>query len=51
MMGEPAIIEVWQIGTVRSALVNREQAPRQGFLGAPEAWIEIDPRFAEGLEG
>jgi tRNA-Thr(GGU) m(6)t(6)A37 methyltransferase TsaA len=40
-----------QIGTVRSSLVRREDAPRQGFAGAPEAWLEIDPRFAEGLAG
>ena len=42
-------IEIEPIGTVRSSLRTRAQAPRQAHEGAPEAWIEIDPRFAAGL--
>jgi tRNA-Thr(GGU) m(6)t(6)A37 methyltransferase TsaA len=34
------------IGVVRSSLQRREDAPRQGYEGAPDAWIEIDPAFA-----
>ena len=30
---------------------GREDAPRQGPEGAPDAWLEIEPRFAEGLLG
>lgn len=39
------------IGVVRSALTNREEAPRQGYEGAPDAWLELDPSVAEGLDG
>jgi tRNA-Thr(GGU) m(6)t(6)A37 methyltransferase TsaA len=50
-MTEPETFALRQIGTVRSSLVRRDDAPRQGFLGAPDAWLDIDPRFAEGIEG
>ena len=39
------------IGVVRSPLTAREEAPRQGSEGAPEAWVEIDPAFADALSG
>lgn len=39
------------IGVVRSELTNRDEAPRQGYEGAPDAWLELDPAVAEGLDG
>ena len=39
------------IGVVRSSLRRLEDAPRQGAEGAPEAWLEIDPRFADAIHG
>lgn len=36
---------------VRSTLRRREEAPRQGPEGAPDAWLEIEPQFAEALLG
>ncbi len=39
------------IGVVRSPLTTREEAPRQGSEGAPAAWVEIDPAFADALVG
>ena len=30
---------------------RREDAPRQGPEGAPDAWLEIEPQFAEALLG
>jgi tRNA-Thr(GGU) m(6)t(6)A37 methyltransferase TsaA len=30
---------------------GREDAPRQGAEGAPDAWLEIEPRFADALFG
>lgn len=39
------------IGVIRSELSSREAAPRQGYEGAPEAWLEVDSTVAEGLEG
>ena len=39
------------IGVIRSELRNRQDAPRQGFKGAPKAWIEMNSEVIEGLEG
>jgi len=39
------------VGVVRSRLRRREEAPSQGHEGAPDAWLEIDPRFEDTLEG
>jgi tRNA-Thr(GGU) m(6)t(6)A37 methyltransferase TsaA len=38
------------IGYVSSPLVDREMAPKQGFEGAPEAWLDFKPEFQEGLK-
>lgn len=39
------------IGVVRSDLTSREEAPRQGYEGAPDAWLDVDPAVADGLDG
>jgi tRNA-Thr(GGU) m(6)t(6)A37 methyltransferase TsaA len=39
------------IGFIRSSLRSREDAPRQGSEGAPDAWIEFSPQVAEAIEG
>ncbi len=39
------------IGFIRSELVSREAAPHQGYEGAPDAWLIVDPAFSEGLDG
>ena len=39
------------VGVIRSELVNRENAPRQGNEGAPDAWIEVNPALVEALDG
>jgi tRNA-Thr(GGU) m(6)t(6)A37 methyltransferase TsaA len=39
------------IGYVRSSLKRLEDCRKQNWEGAPEAWVEINPAFAEGLEG
>jgi len=39
------------IGVIRSSLLLRKGAPRQGTEGAPDAWLEIDAAFAPALEG
>lgn len=38
------------IGHVNSPLVDREQAPKQGNEGSPEAWLVFDPAFQKGLK-
>lgn len=43
--------ELRPIGIVRSSLKRREDCPHQGWEGAPEAWLEVDPVFEEGLDG
>ena len=55
-MGEPpvpgdSLPRLRPIGKVRSPLLDLDAAPRQGDEGAPEAWIELDPAVADGLEG
>ena len=39
------------VGFIRSTLKRREEAPRQGSEGGPDAWLEIEPQFAEALLG
>ncbi len=41
--------ELRVIGHVESALVDLERAPKQGFEGAPDAWLVFDETVAEGL--
>jgi len=35
------------VGQVESALTNTAAAPKQGDEGAPEAWIALDPAYAQ----
>jgi len=37
------------VGRVESPLADRETAPKQGFEGAPDAWLVFDPDVADGL--
>lgn len=37
------------IGFIRSELRRREEAPRQGFEGAPNAFIEVLPPYRKAL--
>lgn len=39
------------IGFIRSPLKTREDAPKQGFEGAPDAWLDVAANVAEGLQG
>ena len=43
--------ELRPIGTVRSAIAQRADAPRQGREGAPDAWLEIDAGLTACLDG
>ncbi len=46
--------EVWSlkpIGLVRSPLLSRDGAPKQGSEGAPDAWLEFESALAPALEG
>jgi tRNA-Thr(GGU) m(6)t(6)A37 methyltransferase TsaA len=43
----PTPYEVKPIGHVESPLADPEAAPKQGFEGAPEAWLVFDPDVTE----
>jgi tRNA-Thr(GGU) m(6)t(6)A37 methyltransferase TsaA len=38
------------IGRVRSPLQDRRDAPKQGREGGPDAWLELDPGVAVGVQ-
>jgi tRNA-Thr(GGU) m(6)t(6)A37 methyltransferase TsaA len=39
------------IGRVESPLTDPSEAPKQGFEGGPEAWLVLEPRVLDGLDG
>ncbi|HET9957450.1 MAG TPA: tRNA (N6-threonylcarbamoyladenosine(37)-N6)-methyltransferase TrmO [Polyangiaceae bacterium] len=39
------------IGTIRSQLTARRDAPKQGSEGAPDAWLEIEPWAIDAVDG
>lgn len=49
MAGTPTH-ELFPIGWVRSALKRRADAPKQGYEGAPDARIHVEPSFRPGLD-
>lgn len=50
-MHAPTSHSLRPIGRVRSILKRRAEAPKQGFEGAPDAWLQIEPAFVRGLDG
>jgi tRNA-Thr(GGU) m(6)t(6)A37 methyltransferase TsaA len=43
-------ISLEPIGYVRSPLVDRKDAPKQGTEGSPDAWLVFRPEFTDGLK-
>lgn len=39
------------IGVIRSIIKERGKAPKLASEGAPDAWLEVNPGVAEGLDG
>jgi tRNA-Thr(GGU) m(6)t(6)A37 methyltransferase TsaA len=39
------------IGRVESSLTDPAEAPKQGFEGAPDAWLVLERRVLDGLDG
>ena len=39
------------IGVIRSTIKKRSEAPKQGFENSPDAWLEVRPFVAQGLDG
>jgi tRNA-Thr(GGU) m(6)t(6)A37 methyltransferase TsaA len=46
-----AVGELRAVGMIESVLTERSEAPKQGSEGAPDAWLEVVPWAAEGLNG
>ena len=44
-----AAYEIRPVGHVESPLVDRASAPKQGFEGAPQAWLVFHPDVTEGM--
>jgi tRNA-Thr(GGU) m(6)t(6)A37 methyltransferase TsaA len=44
-------LQLYPIGVVRSELEDREDAPRQGDEGAPDASIDLEPSVSAALQG
>ena len=45
------MITLEPIGTIRSTLTDRKNAPRQPDENAPDAWLELDPKYNDALLG
>jgi len=39
------------IGFIESPIKHRENAPKQGYEAAPDAWIKVNDKFIPALEG
>lgn len=39
------------IGYIQSSIKSRDQAPKQGYESAPDAWLQVGEHFVEALEG
>lgn len=50
-MNTPTSLALRPIGVVRSSLKRPADAPKQGFEGAPDAEVQIDPAFVKGMDG
>jgi tRNA-Thr(GGU) m(6)t(6)A37 methyltransferase TsaA len=44
-------VELVAMGAVESTLVDPAAAPKQGHEGAPDAWLVLDAKLADGLDG
>jgi tRNA-Thr(GGU) m(6)t(6)A37 methyltransferase TsaA len=51
LMNTSATYSLRPIGWVRSSLKRCAEAPKQGFEGAPNARLQIEPAFLRGLDG
>jgi len=48
---KPSGARLRPVGVIRSKLKGRKDAPKQGFEGAPDAWLELEPWAKAGLKG
>src|SRR5262249_43306419 len=50
-MSDAMAYSLTPVGFIQSSLKDRREAPKQGNEGAPEAWLEMVPTVAKGLQG
>lgn len=50
-MDDSSRFDMRAIGIIRSTIVWRRDAPKQGAEGAPDAWLEVYPWATDGLMG
>jgi tRNA-Thr(GGU) m(6)t(6)A37 methyltransferase TsaA len=43
--------ELRRVGVISSVIKTRDEAPRQGSEGAPDAWLDVEPWAAAALHG
>ena len=48
-MSHAITISLKPVGFIQSSIKYRRDAPKQGYEGAPHAFVEIIPAFAKGL--
>ncbi|HVU59101.1 MAG TPA: tRNA (N6-threonylcarbamoyladenosine(37)-N6)-methyltransferase TrmO [Puia sp.] len=39
------------IGYIQSSIKSRDKAPKQGYEGAPDVWLQVHEKFTAALEG
>ena len=49
--GSGALALLRPVGVIRSSIIARGDAPKQGSEGAPDAWLEIEPWAADAVHG
>ena len=49
--GAEVVGSLRSVGVIRSALTNRREAPKQGYEGAPDVWLEVHDWAKAGLLG
>ena len=49
--GAEVVGSLRSVGVIRSALTNRREAPKQGYEGAPDVWLEVHDWATAGLLG
>jgi tRNA-Thr(GGU) m(6)t(6)A37 methyltransferase TsaA len=50
-MSDATTFSLMPVGFIQSTLKRRQQAPKQGSEGAPDAWLQVVPALTKGLQG
>ena len=50
-VNKSATAQLHPIGVIRSSVKERHDAARQGHEGAPDVWLEWEPKFTAAMQG